>query len=178
MSTQARTDAVSPQELARKRGQFIGEIAIAAFPRLRSLVLGDGVVSVNLKFARDDKGRCVVEGPVAVTLTLECQRCLEPVQRDVRLSVSLCLVGSDAQAAALTEEVEAFVLGDDEVSIVELIEDDVLLALPSQVCEDYDECPNRPALSYPADGMPALDETALKRPNPFGVLAELKNRGN
>jgi len=178
MSTQARKDAVSPHELARTRGQFVGEIVIDAFPRLRSLVLGDGVVSVDLKFARDDKGRCVVEGPVAVTVVLECQRCLEPVQRDVELSVSLCLVGSDAQAAEIDDMVEPFVLSDDEVSIVDLIEDDLLLALPSQVCVAYDECPNRPALSYPADGEAVVDDAGAKRPNPFGVLAELKNRGN
>ena len=103
MSTQARTDAVSPHELARKRGQIIGEIAIAAFPRLRTLVLGDGVVSVALNFTRDDKGRCLVEGPVAVSVELECQRCLEPVRRSVELLVSLCLVGSDTQAGEFND---------------------------------------------------------------------------
>jgi uncharacterized protein len=177
MSTQARMDAVSPHELARKRGHFSGEVAIAAFPRLRSLVLGDGVVSVDLKFTSDDKGRSVVQGPVAVTLTLECQRCLEPVTRRVEIAVNLCLVGSDAQAADVADESEAFVLSDDEISIAELIEDDLLLALPSQVCVAYDECPNRPALSYPAEGTSG-GEAAPKRPNPFDVLAGLKNRDN
>lgn len=178
MSTQARTDAVSPHELARTRGQFVGEIALNAFPRLRALVLGDGVVSVDLRFAHDEKGRCVVEGPVAVTLMLECQRCLEPVERDMHVSLQLCLVGTDAQAADIEPEFEPFVLGDDEVSIVDLIEDDLLLALPNQVCVAFDACPKRPALFYPADGMPAGDDAAAERQNPFDVLAQLKNRGN
>ena len=177
MSTQARTDAVSPHELARTRGRFVGEIAIDAFPRLRSLVLGDGFVSVDLRFTRDDKGRSIVEGPVAVSVVLECQRCLEPVRRDVGVNLSLCLVRSDAQAAEI-DGIEPFILSDDEVSIVDLIEDDLLLALPSQVCVAYDECPNRPALSYPADRDGGVDDAAQKRPNPFGVLAELKNRRN
>ncbi len=171
-------DAVSPHELARKRGHFSGEVAIAAFPRLRSLVLGDGVVFVNLKFTSDDKGRSVVQGPVAVTVTLECQRCLQPVTRQVEITVNLCLVASDAQAGDFAEETEAFVLSDDEISIVELIEDDLLLALPSQVCVEYDECPNKPALSYPAQGSTSGDGAAPKRPNPFDVLAELKNRNS
>jgi uncharacterized protein len=178
MSTQARTDVVSPYELARTRGQFSGEIAVAAFPRLRSLVLGDGSVSVDLEFTRDDDGRCRVEGPVAVTVRLECQRCLEGVPRSLQVAVSLCVVRSDEQAADIGEDIEPFVLPDDEVSIVDLIEDDLLLALPSQVCVAYEECPNRPELSYPAGGNDPDDETEPDQPNPFAVLARLKNRGN
>jgi uncharacterized protein len=178
MSTQPRTDVVSPYELARTRGQFKGEIALTAFPRLRSLVLGDGFVSVDLTFRRDDEGRCLVEGPVLVIVDLECQRCLEPVSRPLELAVCLCVVASEAQAADVDEALEPFVLSDDDVSIVDLIEDDLLLALPSQVCVAYEECSNRPNLSYPADGIDAADETEPEHPNPFGVLAQLKNRGN
>jgi uncharacterized protein len=141
-------------------------------------VFGDGAVSVDLKFTSDDKGRSVVQGPIALRVTLQCQRCLEPVACNIETVVDLCLVGSDAQAADIAEEVETFVLSDDEVSIVELIEDDLLLALPSQVCVAYDECPNRPALSYPAEESSGGDEAAPKRPNPFDVLARLKNRDN
>ena len=177
MSTQARTDAVSPHELARKRGLFTGEIPIVAFPRLGPLVLGDASVSVKLAFTRDDEGRSRVEGRVTLMPILQCQRCLEPVERGLDIEIHLCVVTSDAQAAEIAEEIEAFVLSDDDILIVDLIEDDLLLALPSQVCEAYDACPNRPDLSYPVDGPPSgSNEMEPARPNPFGVLAGLKNR--
>jgi uncharacterized protein len=163
--------------LARKRGLFTGEIPIAAFPRLGPLVLGDASVSVKLAFTRDDKGRCRVVGQVTLAPTLQCQRCLEPVERGLDVRIDLCVVTSDAQAAEIADELEAFVLSEDDVSIVDLIEDDLLLALPSQVCESYDECPNRPDLSYPADDA-GSNEMEPARPNPFGVLAGLKNRRN
>jgi uncharacterized protein len=177
MSIQARTDAVSPHELARRRGLFTGEIPIAAFPRLGPLVLGDAIVSVRLGFTRDDKGRCRVEGRVTLVPTLQCQRCLEPVQRGLDVEIDLCVVTSDAQAAEVADELEAYVLSEDDVTIVDLIEDDLLLALPNQVCEAYEECPNKPDLSYPVDAA-ASNETEPARPNPFGVLAGLKNRRN
>jgi uncharacterized protein len=178
MSNQARTDAVSPHELARKRGLFTGEIPIAAFPRLSPLVLTDTTVSVSLAFMRDDEGRTRVEGRATLVPTLQCQRCLEPVERALSVPIDLCVVTTDAQAAEIAGELEAFVLTEDDVSIVDLVEDDLLLALPIQVCEAYEECPRRPDLTYPADDEKGANETDPARPNPFGVLAGLKNRGN
>ncbi len=64
-------------------------------------------------------------------------------------AIDLCVVTTDAQAAEVADEFDTFVLTDDEVSIVELVEDDLLLALPAQVCKAYDACPNRPDLSFP-----------------------------
>src|SRR5678815_2480170 len=104
MSIQACTDAVSPYELARKGGQFSGEIPLAAFPRLRTLVLGEGSVAIELGFARDDEGRSRVRGRVALAPTLQCQRCLEPVVRGLDVAIDLCVVRSEEQAAELAEQ--------------------------------------------------------------------------
>jgi uncharacterized metal-binding protein YceD (DUF177 family) len=78
----------------------------------------------------------------------------------------------------LTDELEPFVLEEEEVAIIDLVEDDLLLALPLQVCLAYADCPNRPELDFPVAARAKADETNARRPNPFGVLAELKNRGN
>jgi uncharacterized protein len=164
--------------LARKGGQFSGEIPLAAFPRLKSLVLGDGSVAVELGFTRDDEGRSRVRGRAVFAPTLLCQRCLEPVVRDLDVAIDLCVVRSEEQAAELAEQFDTFVLSDDDVSIVDLVEDDLLLGLPSQVCKAYDACPNRPELHFPAGDSAVSNEKDPAKPNPFGVLAGLKNRGN
>ncbi len=174
MSNLARTDAVSPHELARTRGLFVGEIPITAFPRLNEIVLADGSVRINLAFARDDEGFSRVQGVAVFAPTLECQRCLEPIERALEVKIDLCIVNSPEQAAELAEELDTFELTEDDVSIVDLLEDDLLLALPSQVCEAYDACPNRPDLNYPANKPAALQQPP--RRNPFGVLAGLKKR--
>jgi uncharacterized protein len=179
MSIQARTDAVSPHELARKGGQFSGEIPLAAFPRLKSLVLGDGSVAVELGFTRDDEGRSRVRGRAAFSPLLQCQRCLEPVVRKLDVAIDLCVVRSEEQAAELAERVDTVLLAGEDVSIVDLVEDDLLLGLPNQVCKAYDACPNRPELNFPAADAAEEKEPAKQNPfgNPFGVLAGLKNRG-
>jgi len=178
MSIQARTDAVSPHELARKGGQFSGEIPLAAFPRLGPLVLGDGTVTVELGFARDEEGRCHVRGRATLAPTLQCQRCLEPVVSALAIEIDMCVVRSDEQAAELADQFDTFVLTEDEVLVIDLIEDDLLLGLPNQVCDAYDACPNRPELIFSGADAAGSDEKEPARPNPFGVLAGLKNRGN
>lgn len=177
MSTQACTDAVSPHELARKHGRFTDEISITAFPRVGAFVLGDGSVSVDLNFARDEQSRSRVRGSVRMRVALQCQRCLAPVERTLDVQIDICVVASDAQASELADELEPFVLDEETVSIVDLIEDDLLLALPIQVCAAYEDCPNRPQLSFPVE-TPEQHVMKQARPNPFGVLVELKNRGN
>ncbi len=178
MSIQPRTDAVSPHELARKGGQFSAEIPLAAFPRLSSLVLGDGSVSVELGFARDEEGRSRVVGRALLAPTLQCQRCLEPVVRQLDVPIDLRVVRTEEHATELADQFDTFVLAEDAVSIVDLVEDDLLLGLPAQVCKAYDACPNRPELDFPVADGAGLEEKEPARPNPFGVLAELKNREN
>jgi DUF177 domain-containing protein len=174
MSIEARLNVVSPHHLARAGGQFASEIAVAAFPRLSGLTVGAGVAAIALRFRVDERNRSIVEGAVRLSLTLQCQRCLEPVRRNIEVPVHLCLVESDVRASELMGEVDTFVLHDEEVSIIDLIEDDLLLALPSQVCQAFDECPDRPGLSYPANEPDAVAADS----NPFGVLAKLKAGGD
>jgi uncharacterized protein len=173
MSTQARADAVSPHELARKGGQFTGEIPFVAFQRLESLVGGHGAVDIVLHFEQDDHGRSRVHGRAVTAVTMGCQRCLAPVQRHIVADIDLRVVATEAEASEIANAYEAFVWAGEELSVVELIEDDLILALPNQVCDAYDACPNRPDLQYP--GEPDADD---RRANPFAALAEWQNRRN
>ena len=175
MSTQARTDAVSPHELARKGGQFIGEIPFVAFQRLHSLAVGKDVVRIELRFEQDDHGRSRVLGRVTTAVILDCQRCLEPIVRHIVADVDFRVVASDAAADEIANEFETFVSADEELSVVELIEDDLILALPNQVCEAYDACPRRPDVRYPRDD---VDEDEAPRANPFAALADWQKRRN
>ena len=62
----------------------------------------------------------------------------------------------------------------EDIAVAELIEDDLILALPNQVCEAYDACPRRPDLRYPTDA----GEAPEQKPNPFAALADWQNRRN
>jgi uncharacterized protein len=107
------------------------------------------------------------------TLSLECQRCLGPVDSDVEVDRWFRFAGDEASASDLDAQVEEDVLALSRAfDLTSLLEDELLLALP--LVPRHDDC--RPAvppgigeLPDPADGAPTA--------HPFSVLEALRGRG-
>jgi len=172
MSIRARSDVVLPYKLARQSGGWRGEIALGAFERFSALVAGgDGKVAVDLSFRLDDEGRCRLRGSARTTVGIECGRCLLPQTRDLAVELDLCIVGTDVGARALEADLEPYVLDGEEALVVDLVEDDLILGLPHEVCEVPEACPNRPVLQYPETATDVDGPT--ERNNPFAALADL-----
>jgi uncharacterized protein len=183
MTTQPKADAVEPFKLARKGAAWTGEIPLAALPRLSAEVAHGAAgslsdVAVALRFFCDEQGRARVRGHASTTVGLSCQRCLEPVLRELEIEIDLWLVRTDEQAQRLSPEQEPCVLWDERVAVAVLVEDDLLLALPEQVCLNFDDCANAPALAYPAPVRAGTEcPAASGRRKPFETLARLKQYG-
>jgi DUF177 domain-containing protein len=101
-------------------------------------------------------------------VTLECQRCLQPMRLALHATRRIFFVDGEDAAAALDAESEDDVLAlTPALDLVELIEDELLLALP--LVPRHDRCPvplPRAFVEDEAPGDPA--------DNPFAVLAALK----
>ncbi len=98
--------------------------------RLSEALLNDeGVVSAKLEF-----GQCVgfacLRAKVSAKLLVECQRCLEPMHIEVTGKFKFALVHSEEELELLPEELEPLLLEGEEQSIIDLIEDELLLCLP------------------------------------------------
>ena len=171
MSTRAGADVVLPYKLARQAGGWRGAIAIDEFLRFGELVSrADGPVTVELEFRLDEEGRCRLQGRAVVRVDIECGRCLLPQARTLEVPLDLCVVGSDTSASELASDLEPFVLDGDEVRVADLVEDDLILALPHEVCDEPRTCPNRPALEYGEVGDEG--QPSGERASPFAALAE------
>lgn len=101
-------------------------------------------------------------------LALTCQRCLQPVETLAHAQRSFQFVATEALAAAIDAD------SDDDVlvlcrtlNLVELIEDELLLALP--LVPRHPVCPQ--PLTPPGDVEPFEE-----RAHPFAVLGELKRK--
>lgn len=107
---------------------------------------------------------------VDVSLPLMCQRCLGPVDVVVSVNQSFRFVGSEEAAEAQDEESEEDVLVmSQEFNLADLIEDEVLMAIP--VVPRHEACPVEVKLEVADAGFEAA--SAEKR-NPFAVLAKLQ----
>jgi uncharacterized protein len=101
---------------------------------------------------------------------LECQRCLKPVVVPVQIERSFLFVHGEDAAAQLDAAGEDDVLAITRaLDLRELIEDEILLALP--IVPRHEVCPD--PLVAPAEGDAAGDAVA-PAPHPFAALAGLK----
>jgi uncharacterized protein len=107
---------------------------------------------------------------VDTRLPLTCQRCLGPVAVPVVVQRSFRFVGSEEAAQEQDEEAEEDVLAlSPDFKLADLIEDEVLMALP--VVPRHDACPVAVKLEA-VD--PGFETASAEKRNPFAVLAKLQ----
>lgn len=157
---------IDPLRLADEGACLKGELSPGDMPRLRALCRDDGGrVVVDLRFARSSEGQRLLRGQLDADLSLTCQRCLEGLRCPVHAELTLLLrrPGETAQAADEADEVLE-VPG--PLSLVTLVEDELILALPMFARHAPNACP---AAAAPTDP-PAADG----RRHPFAELERLR----
>lgn len=102
-------------------------------------------------------------------LPMTCQRCLQPVMEALAVDRWFRFVSSESEAAELDETAEEDVLVlNRRFKLLELIEDELLLALP--LIARHETCP----VPLPFDAPDTHADEPDERPNPFAVLEALK----
>ncbi|KAA6186318.1 hypothetical protein F2Q65_05845 [Thiohalocapsa marina] len=180
--SEALPEFLDPRRAVVSEARFEGRIALVAFSRLAPLLTDhDGLVWYRLEFGRDARGFETVTGRIEATLPLSCQRCNGSLALDVVSDLSLALVEGLDQAAALPDSYDPLLLGDRLIRPSDLIEDELILAVPAVPRHADGDCrmpeagadvratgQSRSQARAGADG----EETV--RPNPFAALAQLK----
>lgn len=103
------------------------------FPRLRDMLAADpGEVRYQIRGVRDERGRPSLRLAVSGTLSLRCQRCLEPMPFTVNTDETLVLAATLAEIHAEPGDTNApdRVVAGKEMSLRDLIEDELILAVP------------------------------------------------
>lgn len=175
----ALPDQIDPWRAVKLGLSFQGSLPLTELPRLAAVVLADGSggptqIQYDLSFGRDDKGRALLSGRVRSRLPLPCQRCLREVSLQVDAEVMLIMVKTEEGASTLDSDVEPLIVGDAPLRPRDLIEDELLLAIPVVPRHAFGQC------QAPAGQQDAVERdgaaSASERPNPFAVLATLKDR--
>jgi uncharacterized protein len=165
-------DSVDVHRHAGQGTIFHGTYPLARFARLGPLLQNTaGNVEAELEFGIDDDRVTFVAGWVRGELTVLCQRCFTPLTIPVDARVSVGLAKDDDGARNLPEHYEPFLLSDDRnVALPELIEDELLLALPIVPRHSHECAPTQIATAGIEDVAPQA-----KRENPFAVLKAVRN---
>jgi uncharacterized protein len=152
-------------------GRFCEPVPVGAFPRLaESLLETEGAVLVDVRVSPGPLGAPLVEGRLSGRFRRECQRCLDPVdlQIDVPIRLAVTASGADELAPAGFEPWQS---DESEVVLRDLLEDELLLALPMVARhDDQAKCGD---VSWRAEVDASSDEPS-PRESPFAVLRGLK----
>ncbi len=162
---------LDPASLANTGRDYRGPLSIVGMQRLAVLLYDADVpeFDVRLFTGRDAGGIAIVQGEVSGVLHLVCQRCLGKLDWPVQLEFTLAPVANEVQVQRLGEQYEPLLIDDDRISVRDVVEDELLLALPNfpQHAED-DDC----TLPHFDEAEAAIE--ADEKPNPFAVLESLK----
>ena len=154
-------------EFARKALELHDRIAVSQFSRLQDLLnSADGMLDCRLKGSVNAAGKATLALQVRGEVQLQCQRCMEPFVFSLGIDETYVIVTDEAMIPISIEDEataeEDFIVADAQMRVLDLIEDEVLLALPYAPKHD--------------DAICGADETmdGLKKPSPFAVLQGLK----
>lgn len=148
--------------------RYMGELLVKALPRLKQALADDsGSLQVEIVATRVLR-RAAMVGNIQGQVMLQCQRCEKPFPYALKTAVDLRLVSSDEEERQLLKNCEPYWVHDDSLLMHEMIEDEVLLALP--MLPRCDSCEN----SVQAAPLTTDRDEHSDRENPFAALKKLK----
>ena len=161
---------IDPRKLAERDAEFEGRVSIADMPRLVTCLVDDeGTVEVRIRFARDEQRLRIISGSAHGRVRMTCQRCLEPVSVEIEARLNLAVALTDEQAQNLPRCYDPLIMETDEMELLPIIEDELMLSLP--LVPFHDDCSIQTSFGD-AETARAQED----KPNPFSVLAQLKEK--
>jgi uncharacterized protein len=169
------------QAFAKEAGQLDGRWPLLQLVRVADSALDGGDVTRHdtevdwsargeLRAAPGGESQIWLHVKASTAVSLECQRCLQPMAVALEINRNFLFVHGEDAAAQLDADSEDDVLAlTRALDLRELIEDELLLALP--IVPRHEVCP------VPLPVRPN-DPLAEEKPNPFAALAALKRGGS
>jgi uncharacterized protein len=150
-------------QFARGGSEIQGTLEPERFQRLAQMGCRAAGVAFSVHGGENAKGRLCLWVRASAVLELECQRCLEPMKYPVEVSAELELSESVREVAGADDDTDR-VLATASMDVSQLVEDELILAVP--------DSPRHESCELPAEGR------GKERASPFEALARLKGRGN
>jgi uncharacterized protein len=147
-------------QFAREAKTLKGTLDPRRLPRLVEMRCATKGLSYELRGRTDAEGRAWLQVLANGTVTLECQRCLGPLTFPIALRSELLLAGSERDIETADDDIDR-VLAGKAMDVSQLIEDEVLLALP--MAPRHEQCGVRQAGADAGRSSPFAELAKLKR---------------
>ncbi len=168
-------DWIDVGRAAQAGRRYAGEARLAWMPRVLDLLDApepDQVIGFEVSASLDDQKVPRLKVRVHGQVPMTCQRSLKRYLQPIDSASEVAPVASEREADRLPEELEPKLVPEGRLRMVELVEDELLLALPlvprDPSSEPVGEVEDRPA----SHG--ELEDADLQAQGPFASLASLK----
>jgi uncharacterized protein len=119
------------RSLARRDAVLSGEMQVGKLPRLVSMLHSDvGSVRASLRFRQRRDGWLAAALEYQASVQLVCQRCLEPFRYEMAEQLDVALADASSVPEAVPEAHEPFELEEGRLLPAQLIEDELIVAIP------------------------------------------------
>lgn len=155
---------VDPFRLAADGARIQGELDLEQMGRLKALCqTAHRAAQIDLVFGRGADKRSAMRGHIDIELGLVCQRCLGPMAATVSVQPNV-IFGRPGEPSGALQEGQEFVEVDGPFCLAEMVEDELILALPMMPRHSVADCAGfaETAGHAPRHGA---------KPSPFAALA-------
>ena len=167
---------VDPIRLSAKGEHLQGIIPLKQMKRLSdAFSSNEGDVYIDVEFSVDINRVVILAGEIKTEAKLICQRCMGKMDLPITLDFQLAFVRTEAEMERLPEGYEATLINNTTMMLSDIIEDEILLALPS-IPKHLDESCSSDVIKETWNSQQTHEPNteSVERENPFDVLASLK----
>ncbi len=166
---------VDPIRLAARGEQLQGTIPLKQMKRLiNALSSNEGDVKIDVAFYVDTNHVVILAGEISIEAKLICQRCMGEMELPMAIDFQLAFVRSEAEMERLPEGYEATLTDNTPMMLSDIIEDEILLALPPIPKHQDEQCSADNMQEEWSSQKQEPDTESVERDNPFDILASLK----
>ena len=167
---------VDPRRLSIQGKTLTGTVDVSLCRRVKEAVKEiSSTIDTSLSFYLEEQGRKAVSVRASGSVKVICQRCLSSMPLKLECDTILCIVWSEEEADTLPKNLEAWIVPEDKGNLIDLIEDELLLALPFIAYHKKEECESLHKNILVSESSNKTKEVNIES-NPFEALKILKGK--
>lgn len=168
MAAPLQRPVIDTAEFARKGLEIHDTIALSQFPRLQEMLASpEGKLDYELRGSVDAEGKPHLQLMLQGVIPLMCQRCLESLDFELDTNADFILVPDESMIPVQEDEKDSedYLVANPRMQVIELLEDELLLALPYAPKHADEQCAVKSDV-----------QTNNEKQSPFAILRGLKTK--
>ena len=167
---------VNVRQIFTQLTEICGLVSLERLPRFRELLASDSAsIHVSMSFTMGKTGRREIIGKLSAESSMICQRCLQPTPLIINEGIRLVLLQSAESVTSLEPEWDPWISTGPRLHLAELVEEQLMLALPMvHVCDEAN-CIDKLEYCRPDECDRSCNESRTPTASPFAILGKLQS---